>query len=123
MGKLTSFTPNILISKTEVFFLLQATPSLLQLLSVRTDSYTPKVLVISPLISLISDNISKVEQLDLGTAVNLATASKSEVVAADFLFTTPETLLDGKGREYLADRDISNNISLICVDECHVIKS
>ena len=103
--------------------MLQATPSLLQLLSVRTDSYTPKVLVISPLISLISDNISKVEQLDLGTAVNLATASKSEVVAADFLFTTPETLFYGKGREYLADRDISNNISLICVDECHVIKS
>ena len=103
--------------------MLQATPSLLQLLSVRTDSYTPKVLVISPLISLISDNVSKVEQLDLGTAVNLATASKSEVVAADFLFTTPKTLLDGKGWEYLADQDISNNISLICVDECHVIKS
>lgn len=99
-------------------------PSLIKLLSVRTDPlWQPKVLVISPLRSLIMDNITKVETMRLGRAVNLAMASKEEVKSADFLFSTPETLLEGNGRATLLNRSITANISLICVDECHVVKS
>lgn len=98
-------------------------PSLLRLTSVRTDDWHPKVLVISPLIALIMDNISKVEEMNLGKAINLESASEKEIEAADFIFSTPECLLNGEGRAKLLESHVATKIQLICVDECHVVVS
>lgn len=81
----------------------------------------PKILIVSPLVALIADNISKINELKLGKCVNLA--ESDDIGEATYVFATPESLLDGAGRRVLADRSKSSTIKMVFIDECHVVRS
>ena len=87
-------------------------------------SYLPCVIVISPLVSLMTDQVSKLRRTGINSVYQL---SDELVLHAEanitHLFTSPESLISGtRWRKLLLDNeDFVKNILAIVVDEAHCI--
>ena len=102
-------------------------------------SCSNKALVISPLLSLISDSVDKTNALSTDfKAVSLSDKnvnSVEDLLSATHIFTTPESIFESHWKDSLllkksvgdggdaAVPDIFSTIGVIVVDECHVISS
>ena len=85
-----------------------------------------KVMVITPLLSLIDDCMNKINSIDGCLSVSLSSqdTSKEDISTATHILTTPESLLEGRWRkDLLADDDAISPFGLVVVDECHVISA
>ena len=91
----------------------------------------PAVLVISPLVSLITDQVKKLEAASL-SAVHLSSQAQcdhgNEPLFRDILegpvshiFTSPEAILNTKWRSLLLKPSFVNRIVALVVDEAHCI--
>jgi hypothetical protein len=76
------------------------------------------------LIALIKNAISKLGKLVPDhSAVHLCAATVSLAKTAIFIIASPESLLDGSGRDLLQSNNVASNIKAIFIDKFHVIKS
>ena len=80
------------------------------------------VIVISPLVSLMTDQVSKLRRVGISSAVQLSEFSPLPE-AITHLFTSPEALMIGsRSRKILLQNDdFLNSILAIVVDEAHCI--
>ena len=80
------------------------------------------VVVISPLVSLMTDQVSKLRRVGISSVVQLSEFSPLPE-AITHLFTSPEALMVGsRSRKYLLQSDdFLNSILAIVVDEAHCI--
>lgn len=82
------------------------------------------VIVVEPTVALIQDNIMKLNQFvpEL-SAIHLTPATVTRSKVASYIFTSPEMLLSEQGREnILTDTDFMSTISVIFIDECHIVE-
>ena len=86
------------------------------------------VIVVSPLINLIQDQVMQLKKLDI-TAINISAVDneeeKKDVEKGKFsvVYGTPEAwLLNERWRSMLTNSTYSKNVCAIAVDEAHVIK-
>lgn len=77
-------------------------------------------LIIVPLVALISDAMNKVRGLlPYVSATHLTAATLQLAKSAVFIFTSPESIIDGTGRRLL-QRGL--NIRAVFIDEFHIIE-
>lgn len=75
-----------------------------------------------PLVAMISDAINKVRGLiPQVSAVHLCAATLDQARVSVFIFTSPESILDGSGRTLLQDNTVATSIRAIFVDEFHIV--
>lgn len=79
-----------------------------------------RIIVVSPLLALISDQMKSLPTVFSQTSLSDETSRFDK--SAQYIFTTPESLLAGRGRELLSDKAFTSTIGLVVIDECHVIK-
>lgn len=73
-----------------------------------------------PLVALITDAVKKVTLLlPQMSAIHLCAATLSEAKTAVFIFTSPESIIDGTGRGLL-QTDL--NIKAVFIDEFHIVE-
>ena len=87
-------------------------------------SKSPLVIVVAPLLSLMEDQIAKInERPGLGRAIQLTGGLPAgELDVASFVFTSPEALLSqNECRRLLLDDDFVARIVAVVVDEAHCI--
>ncbi len=87
------------------------------------------VVVISPLIALMVDQVHSLRRTDVqsaivafGNGIDLKLlATEKDVSACSFLFCTPEALVGSKWRDTLESSAISKRIVVVAVDEAHCV--
>lgn len=88
-------------------------------------SKSPLIIVVAPLLSLMEDQIGKINgRPGLGRAIQLTGGlpSEGEIDAASFVFTSPEALLSkNECRNLLLNDDFVARIIAVVVDEAHCI--
>lgn len=81
-------------------------------------------LIIMPLVAMISDAILKVRKaIPQVSAIHLRQCSLQEAKSAVFIFTNPESIINGCGRLLLQTASVAKNIRAVFVDEFHIIES
>lgn len=77
-----------------------------------------------PLVSLIEDAVSKLNKmLPEHPAVHLCQATLTSARKATFILTSPETLIEGCGRDLLQDAGFASQVETVFVDEFHTVES
>ena len=87
---------------------------------------TSFVLIVSPLVSLMSDQMSRLCSIGIKTVLQLSQDKKNKTLrdSADILthvFTSPEALLMEKRRELLLDETFVKRIIAVAIDEAHCV--
>ena len=76
-----------------------------------------------PLTALISDAMKQLSKLlPQMPSVHLTAATVQEAMSAIFVFTSPETILDGTGRMLLQTPAFAHSLRTVFIDEFHVVK-
>jgi ATP-dependent DNA helicase RecQ len=84
------------------------------------------VLIVSPLISLMKDQIAKLEHFGI-TAINLAEAkdalTKQQLLNGEFtyIFGSPEAFLSTESRQMLKSKMYKENVVGVFIDESHCV--
>ena len=95
------------------------------LLAPSTATCKSSVIIISPLTSLMLDQVTKLRRKGLqAVAIGIDSFSLDDVRASNFtyIFGSPEGLLQGeKWREVLLDEKFANTVAAIFIDEAHCI--
>lgn len=72
-----------------------------------------------PLVALIKDAIIKIKVLIPNiSAIHLTAATKNQAKHSVFVFTSPETIVDGDARKFV---QANVNIKAIFIDEFHIV--
>lgn len=86
-----------------------------------------QVMVVTPLLSLISDSVRKTNSLgESFSAISLpdVTTTLAHIQSATHIFTTPESVFEGRWKSDLVRNSaVMDRIALVVIDECHVITS
>lgn len=112
--------------KSAIFHILPfCVMALLSLLSLSSsaDSCLPFVLIISPLVSLMRDQVTKLRRRGIQTAL-VGEDSPADVRSCRFthVFSSPEAILQGDTwRSVLLSEEFASNITAVCIDEAHCI--
>lgn len=125
----------VLIEKKDVFVNLptgygksvvfQALPSVFDQFTGRSGHI---VLVISPLLSLIEDQIERLQQLGISATSLMDVKNESDYGNVEkgyfsIIYTTPETIVRSERWRRMLSSDVySKNLCAIAVDEAHVVK-
>ena len=78
------------------------------------------VIVVSPTISLIHDQVKRCTELGL-KAMQLSDVKDINDLQEDIVFSTPESLLSEKWRKSLLSEEIKKRIIGVVVDEAHLV--
>lgn len=85
----------------------------------------PFVLVLSPLISLMEDQVKRCDRLGLTALYLIPSTCQSTALegkAPDIIYSSPEMLLKSRrGRELMLSRKVQMNIIAVIIDEAHCI--
>lgn len=85
----------------------------------------PFVLVLSPLISLMEDQVKRCHRLGLSALYLFPSTCQSTALEGktpDVIYSSPKMLLDSRrGRELLLSRKVQMNIVAVAIDEAHCI--
>ena len=85
---------------------------------------SPIVIIVSPLISLIKDQVKEAnEKKGLELAAVYLESDRQDINDKNLIFATPEMWLDNKGyRDMLSSKHFVKNLKCIVVDEVHKVK-
>ena len=90
-----------------------------------TTPTTPTVLVASPLIALMHDQVQRLRQVTAATPVILSEDSQKQEGGSScwtHVFASPEALLSSrKGRQLLLSEELKQNLVALVIDEAHCI--
>ena len=75
-------------------------------------------IVIEPLVSLLSDQVSRARSLGISSAIF---NSRSPPDSARLVFTTPEAFISLDFRNFVNRLRISYQLDRVVIDECHVV--
>lgn len=77
-----------------------------------------------PLVAMITDAMIKVKALTPQiSTVHLSHSTIEEAKCAVFIFTSPESILNGCGRLLLQTASVASRIKAVFVDEFHIVSS
>ena len=87
------------------------------------------MLVVSPLLSLISDQVSQLQKKGIAAAIlshdrekfGELTVNKDSISTYSLLYTSPETIIGEKWRSIFANKSFFDRLVAIAIDEAHCV--